>query len=194
MECHQLIPLPSKEAFNEDGTFRASVFYNTIGSTFIDIALRAARAADPSAKLYINDYNIEGTGAKSSGMLALAKSLLAKGVPLDGIGMQAHLIVGAIPSTIQQNIQQFAALGLDVAITELDIRMTLPVTADKLNQQKKDYEAVVRACKSVSRCVGITIWDYTDKYSWVPSVFDGQGAALPWDEVRFSFFFPFFSL
>ncbi|KAG5634828.1 hypothetical protein H0H81_000566 [Sphagnurus paluster] len=171
-----------KEPFNEDGTFRSSVFYDTLGSSYISIALQAARAADPAAKLYINDYNIDGTGAKSTGMLNLVKSLKAAGTPIDGVGLQAHLIVGQIPSTIKANIQQFTALGVEVAITELDIRMTLPVTAEKLAQQKQDYQTVIAACKAVSGCVGVTIWDYTDKYSWIPAVFQGQGSALVWDD------------
>jgi hypothetical protein len=112
----------------------------------------------------------------------LVKSLKSQGVPIDGVGMQAHLIIGQVPSSLQQNIQRFADLGLDVAITELDIRMTLPRGSAKDAQQAKDYAAVTRACLAVSRCAGITIWDYTDKYSWVPQIFSGQGAALPWDE------------
>ena len=56
-----------------------------------------------------------------------------------------------------------ADLGVDIAITELDIRMELPVTPEKLEQQKKDYETVIAACKAVKRCIGVTIWDYTDK-------------------------------
>ena len=115
-------------------------------------------------------------------MINLVSSLLDQGVPVDGIGIQAHLIVGSVPSTLQANWQAMADLGVDVAITELDIRMTLPVTAARLEQQKADYQKVVAACVAVTRCVGITIWDWTDKYSWVPSVFSGQGAALPWDE------------
>ncbi|KAG6919174.1 hypothetical protein DXG01_008472 [Tephrocybe rancida] len=170
------------EPFNDDGTFRTSVFYNTLGSSYIATALTAARAADPDAKLYINDYNIDGTGSKSTAMVNLVTSLKAAGVPIDGIGIQGHLIVGSVPSTIQANIAQFVALGVEVAITELDIRMTLPVTEAKLAQQKKDYQTVIAACKAVAGCIGVTIWDYTDKYSWVPSVFTGQGAALPWDE------------
>ncbi|TFK40448.1 endo-1,4-beta-xylanase C precursor [Crucibulum laeve] len=169
------------EPFNDDGTWRTSVFYTTTGQSYVATALRAARAADPAAKLYINDYNIEGTGAKSTAMVNLVKSLKAQGVPIDGIGIQAHLIVGQVPSTLQANIQQFTALGVEVAITELDIRMTLPSTDALLAQQKKDYQTVVAACKAVSGCIGVTIWDYTDKYSWVPSTFSGQGAALPWD-------------
>lgn len=60
--------------------------------------------------------------------------------------------------------------------------MTLPSTDAKLQQQKKDYQTVVAACTAVKGCIGITIWDFTDKYSWVPQTFSGQGAALPWDE------------
>ncbi|KAH0585343.1 hypothetical protein H2248_008584 [Termitomyces sp. 'cryptogamus'] len=169
------------EPFNDDGTWRSDVFFNTMGESFVPVALRAARAADPDAKLYINDYNIEGTGAKSTAMVNLVKSLKASGVPIDGIGVQAHLIVGQVPATLQTNLEQFAALGVEVAITELDIRMTLPETAALREQQQKDYQTVIAACKAVSACVGITIWDYTDKYSWVPGTFSGQGAACPWD-------------
>ncbi|PPQ67634.1 hypothetical protein CVT24_002855 [Panaeolus cyanescens] len=170
------------EAFNEDGTFRETVFYNTIGEDYISIAFKAARAADPKAKLYINDYNIDGLGPKSTGVVNLVKKLKKAKVPIDGIGVQGHLIVGQLPTTIRENLQQFADLGVDVAITELDIRMDLPVTKEKLEQQRKDYEYVIASCKAVKRCVGVTIWDWTDKYSWVPGVFDGEGAPLPWDE------------
>ncbi|EPQ52889.1 hypothetical protein GLOTRDRAFT_149061 [Gloeophyllum trabeum ATCC 11539] len=170
------------EPLNDDGTLRSDVFYDTLGEEYISIALRAAKAADPDAKLYINDYGIEGTGPKSTGMVNLVKSLKAASVPIDGIGMQAHLIVGQVPSTLGDNIKQFTALGVEVAITELDLRMTLPATDADLAQQKEDYQRVISTCNAISGCIGVTIWDYTDKYSWVPATFSGQGAALPWDE------------
>ncbi|GLI03272.1 endo-1,4-beta-xylanase [Phytohabitans aurantiacus] len=170
------------EAFEENGTRRQSVFQRNIGDSYIAEAFRAARAADPTAKLYYNDYNIEGIGAKSDAVYAMVQQFKAQGVPIDGVGMQAHLILGQVPSSMQQNIQRFAALGVDVAITELDIRMNLPRDTTKDTQQANDYRAVVNACLAVTRCVGITVWDYTDKYSWIPSVFPGQGAALPYDE------------
>lgn len=138
------------------------MFYNTLGEEFVSIAFKAARAADPAAKLYINDYNIDGTGAKSTAMYNLVQKLLAAGVPIDGIGVQAHLISGSVPSTLATNWASFASLGVDVAITELDIRMTTPSDATKLAQQATDYATVVKACVSVPRCVGVTIWDYTD--------------------------------
>ncbi len=195
---------PNLEPFNEDGTWRTDVFYNTLNTTYVSVALQAARAADPDAKLYINDYNIEQTGSKSTAMLNLVKQLIADGVPIDGVGFQSHFIVGSVPTSFQTVLEQFTALGLEVAITELDIRMTLPATDALLAQQQKDYQSVVQACVSVSGCVGITIWDWTDKvsnsplrflyssmarltclqYSWVPNTFSGQGAACPWDAVR----------
>lgn len=170
------------EPFNEDGTFRETVFYNAMGAGYIAEALRTARAADPRAKLYLNDFNIEGISAKSDAMYDLARSLKARGVPLDGIGIQGHLILGQVPATMRENIARFAALGLDVAITELDIRMQLPVTDDKLAQQADDYAAVVSSCLAVRRCVGITQWGIGDRDSWIPPFFPGEGAALPFDE------------
>ena len=120
-------------------------------------------------------------------MLNLVKQLIADGVPIDGVGFQCHFIVGEVPTSFQTVLEQFTALGLEVAITELDIRMTLPSSTTSLNQQKTDYTTVVKQCMAVEGCVGITIWDYTDKYSWVPSTFSGQGAALPWDQVSPAF-------
>ncbi|KUM74868.1 endo-1,4-beta-xylanase [Streptomyces curacoi] len=170
------------EPFNEDGTYRQTLWYNGLGADYIAQALTAARAADPSAKLYINDYNVEGVNAKSTALYNLVKSLKERGVPIDGVGLQAHLILGQVPSTMQQNIQRFADLGVDVAITELDIRMQLPADSAKLTRQAADYKAVMNACLAVSRCVGVTVWGFTDSDSWIPDTFPGQGAATPYDE------------
>ncbi|KAG8759390.1 hypothetical protein FRC14_006054 [Serendipita sp. 396] len=170
------------EVFNEDGTFRSTVFHDTIGPEFIDIAFRTAKLADPFATLAINDYNIDGLGPKSTAMVNLVKSARSRGVPIEQIGAQAHLVVGTLPTNIRENWQAFANTGAWVAITEIDIRMPTPPTEASLAQQKADYKTVVNACLAVSRCVGVTVWGATDKYSWVPDVFDGEGAACPYDE------------
>ncbi|KAL9624975.1 MAG: hypothetical protein Q9160_000704 [Pyrenula sp. 1 TL-2023] len=171
------------EALNDDGTFRSDPFSSTIGPAYIPIAFAAAAAADPAAKLYYNDYNIENPGAKSTAAQNIVKLVKSYGVKIDGVGLQSHFIVGSTPSLSQQssNMAAFAALGVDVAITELDIRMTLPATPALLAQQSTDYATTVTACLNTPRCIGITVWDYTDKYSWVPSTFSGQGAACPFD-------------
>ena len=103
-------------------------------------------------------------GAKSTAMKTLVGDLQRAHVPIDGVGIQSHLIVGEVPSTFQQNLEEFTALGIEVALTELDIRFeALPPTAEGVAQQKKDYETVVAACNAVERCVGVTVWDFTDK-------------------------------
>ncbi|MFC9330048.1 endo-1,4-beta-xylanase [Kitasatospora sp. NPDC057015] len=170
------------ELFNEDGTYRSSPWYGTLGVGFVADSLTWAHQADPAAKLYINDYNVEGLGAKSDALYNLVRSLKAQGAPIDGVGFQAHFILGQLPSTLQANLQRFADLGVDVAITELDVRMQTPATDAKLAQQGSDYATVVKACLAVTRCRGITAWDVSDADSWVPSVFSGYGAATLYDE------------
>ncbi|KAJ1311371.1 hypothetical protein OPQ81_009864 [Rhizoctonia solani] len=170
------------EAFNEDGTYRESIWYNTFGEDYIEWAFRWAHEADPYSLKYINDYNFESITPKTDAAVKLVKNLKTKGVPIHGIGVQAHLIVGKVPSDFEQTLQRFADLSVDVALTELDIRMEMPVTAEKLTQQGNDYTASVNACLGVKRCVGITVWQITDALSWIPGVFPTEGAALPWDE------------
>ncbi|MFG2968981.1 endo-1,4-beta-xylanase [Streptomyces sp. NPDC048288] len=171
------------EAFNEDGSYRETLWYKTLGPGYIADALRWAHQADPHARLYLNDYNIESVGAKSDAYYALAQELKAAGVPLDGIGFQAHLALQyGYPATLEENLRRFSRLGLDTALTEVDVRMQLPATDEKLAEQATWYADLTRACLAVRRCVGVTVWDYTDKYSWIPAFFPGEGAALPWDE------------
>ncbi|KAF7863916.1 hypothetical protein EAF04_006881 [Stromatinia cepivora] len=171
------------EAFNDDGTYRSFVFYNTIGPEYIPIAFETAALYDPNVKLYYNDYNIESSGAKATAAINLVKSLKARGIKIDGIGLQGHFIVGKTPSesALATTLRSFTALNVEVAYTELDVRFSsLPPTAAGLAQQGVDYANTVNACLSVSGCVGVTVWDFTDKYSWIPSTFSGQGDACLW--------------
>lgn len=170
------------EPFNEDGTLRADAFYNAMGSGYIADALRTARAADPNAKLYLNDYNIEGLNAKSDAMYALVSSLKSQGVPIDGVGFESHFIVGQVPSSLKANIQRFTALGVNVAITELDDRMPVPASAANLAQQATDYANVVNSCLAVTGCVGVSQWGVGDPDSWIPGFFSGYGAATMYDD------------
>ena len=135
-------------------------------------------------KLYYNDYNIDYPGAKSTAAQNLVNMIRAYGVKVDGVGLQAHFIVDSTPSysSMVSNLKAFTALDVEVGYTELDIRMQLPSSSSKLAQQSKDYERTVKSCVDVDGCVGVTVWDWTDKYSWVPGVFSGYGAACPWDE------------
>ncbi|MDQ1295847.1 MAG: endo,4-beta-xylanase, partial [Actinomycetota bacterium] len=163
-------------------TLRSSVWYDRLGESYLADAFRAAHEADPRARLYVNDYNVEGINAKSTGLYELVKRLKQQGVPIHGVGLQAHLIRGQVPGDIADNIRRFTELGLDVEITELDVRIPMPATAEKLSGQADDYGAVVSACVSVKGCTGITTWGAFDGDSWVPGTFPGYGAALLFDE------------
>ncbi|KAK6355572.1 hypothetical protein TWF696_004672 [Orbilia brochopaga] len=173
----------ANEVFNDDGTRRSSVFSNVFGDwTFLDVAFRAARAADPDAKLCLNDYNLDYSGAKLNNFVQLVKDLIARGVPIDCVGTQSHLVVGngAIPS-FKSTLDALASTGLEVQITELDIRTNASPSSQQITQQGNDYRSVASACIKTAACSGITIWGVSDKDSWVPQTFSGQGYALLWD-------------
>jgi endo-1,4-beta-xylanase len=171
------------EPFNEDGTLKSTMWLNALGPDYIAEALRWAHEADPRATLFLNDYNIEGIGPKSDAMYALVKSLKEQGVPIGGVGLETHLdLQFSLPPMIKENIQRFAALGLDVDITEMDVRFTLPATPALLSQQADVYAQLMQDCLTVRRCVDFTVWEFTDKYSWVPGFFTGEGAADIYDE------------
>jgi endo-1,4-beta-xylanase len=170
------------EPFNEDGSLRSDKFSQAMGSGYIADALRTARAADPNAKLYLNDFNIEGLNTKSNAMFNLVQSLKNQGVPIDGVGLESHFIEGQNPANIQANMQRFANLGLDVAVTELDDRIQLPDSSQKMTQQATDFSNTVKACLAVSRCVGVTQWGVGDADSWIPGFFPGFGDATMWNQ------------
>lgn len=171
------------EVFDDSGNLRNSFWLQRLGESYIADAFRYARAADPNARLCINDYNVEGVNAKSTAMYNLVRSLRSQGVPVDCVGFQGHLAVQyGFPGQVQQNIQRFADLGVQVRITELDVRIPLPADANEINTQNTYYSNVVEACMAVTACAGVTIWGFTDRYSWVPDTFNGQGQALIYDE------------
>jgi endo-1,4-beta-xylanase len=170
------------EPFTDDGNWRNSIWHEAMGPDYVAIALKAARAADPDAKLYVNDYNVESAGPKMRALYDLIASLKRDGVSIDGVGLQSHFVAGKTPADFGAVVQEFASLGVDVAVTELDLRIRLPPDKQSLRAQADDYASVVRACRETPRCVGVTTWGITDDRSWVPSFFSGYGAALPFDE------------
>ncbi|KAK8000436.1 Endo-1-4-beta-xylanase 1 [Apiospora arundinis] len=173
------------EALNEDGSYRNNPFLRVLGDSYFAIAFDAAAKADPNTKLYYNDYNLETLSPKQQGAVKIVKLVKAAGKRIDGVGMQAHLIVGQSPSaaTLQSVMQSYLDAGAtEVAFTELDIRFSsLPASASGLQQQAKEYGAVTTACLAIKGCVGITTWGFSDAHSWVPGTFPGNGDALIYD-------------
>ncbi|MEU4346041.1 endo-1,4-beta-xylanase [Streptomyces sp. NPDC023838] len=171
------------EAFADGGSgqHRSSVFQNVLGNGFIEEAFRTARAADSSAKLCYNDYNIENwTDAKTQGVYSMVRDFKSRGVPIDCVGFQSHFGTGGPPASFQTTLSNFAALGVDVQITELDIAQAPPTA----------YANTVRACMNVARCTGITAWGIRDSDSWRtgenPLLFDNNGNKKPAYEAALS--------
>ena len=164
---------------NQTG-LRPTFWISIAGPDIIDSAFVWARRTDPAAKLYINDFAVEGINPKSDSLVAFASRLKARGVPIDGIGLQAHFMLNA-PSFAQQkaNMDRIAAAGFDIRVTELDVR--LPDGTDNLAAQAAIYANTMEACRAQPRCKAVTIWGISDKYSWIPAFFPGFGRALPFD-------------
>jgi endo-1,4-beta-xylanase len=163
------------EAFADgsSGARRDSNLQRT-GNDWIEAAFRAARAADPGAKLCYNDYNTDDwTHAKTQAVYTMVRDFKARGVPIDCVGFQSHFNPQSpVPNNYQTTLSSFAALGVDVQITELDIE-------GSGSAQAENYRKVVQACLNVSRCTGITVWGVRDTDSWrasgTPLLFDGSG-------------------
>ena len=173
------------EALNDNGTFRNSVFFNVLGTDYIPLSFKAAAAADPDAKLYYNDFSLEFNSNKTVGALNIVRLVQGAGERIDGVGFQAHMIVGQTPSRQQLTrvLNRFTDLGLEVALTELDVRFTrLPANGSAVQQQSADYVSMVGACLDVEQCVGVVVWQFTDKYSWIPTTFPGNGDACLFDQ------------
>jgi endo-1,4-beta-xylanase len=161
-------------------------WYDTIGSEYFFLAYQfaqeAVEATGKDIKLYYNDYGLENAGNKTTAAYNLVKELQARHIKIDGVGLESHFEVGLTPS-VQQQVeakQGFLDLGIDVAITELDVRFTAApyyTAAGEATQAQNYYDSVVSCMQVGNGCIGITVWDWDDSYSWVPSAFPGQSGA-----------------
>ena len=161
---------------SESDGLRHSKWYLIAGKDYIETAFRAARKAGGSdIKLYMTDYSTDNP-AKRDAMLKIVKELLAKGVPIDGIGHQTHVSLDS-PSVkdISDSIRLFASLGLDNQITELDLSVYTDnttayskVPADLLARQGYRYKEIFDAFVSLQNEISsVTFWGIADNYTWL---------------------------
>jgi endo-1,4-beta-xylanase len=146
-----------------------NLFFQTLGEQYLDIAFNAARAADPQAALFLNETLAEVLPAKFDGLILLVEGMLARGVPIDGIGLQGHFFFGAPNrAALKSRFAQIASLGLIVELTEVDIPISLFASApDPLAAQARAYRDVFKACLEVPACTGITTWGIDDGDTWL---------------------------
>ncbi|MBO0933265.1 endo-1,4-beta-xylanase [Fibrella aquatilis] len=179
------------EAFGDDGTLRPSVWLTHLGPDYVARAFQYAREASPGVKLFYNEYGHEYSPKRLAATVALAADFKKRGIPIDGLGLQMHTNIGQSDAAIQNAIQQVAATGLLVHISELDVRVNqakqanyVLTDADKLAQRQK-FAAIVRAYKTLvpkAQQHGITTWNIGDGDSWIPNFCSCQDFPLPFDK------------
>ena len=146
---------------------KQSVWYQAIGSDYIDSAFVYAHRADPDAKLYLNDYGVELQGkAKSAAFYNLAMRLKNAGIPIDGVGLQCHFSIDEVDSVkLDNTIRRFGEAGLLCIITELD--MGVPSTSEaNLTEQARNYRVVTDIVLNNDNCPSMVIWGIKDNDSW----------------------------
>jgi endo-1,4-beta-xylanase len=174
------------EVFRDTDRLRTGVssfWAGACGPEYIEKAFIWAHQADPDVKLFINDYNVERVNPKSTAIYKLVKELLAKGVPIHGFGMQAHMICKNMPNfeSIAANIKRFTDLGLEVHITELDVRIPGVGTPEQFKLQAEIYAGFMKVAMENPGVTSVTIWGITDKDSWIQWSYPGYGAATLFD-------------
>lgn len=174
------------EAIADNGTLRRTFWLERLGPEYIDLIFHWAREADPTALLFYNDYSIEEPGTKADAVLNLVRGMLERGVPIDGVGFQGHMSTAYVNTALfrgrfKANLQRFADLGLQLALTEVDVRVPVPASAAMLETQARIYGDMLGVCLELPGCRTFVTWGFTDRHSWIPGVFPGYGAALPFD-------------
>jgi len=196
------------EAINDGGdartakteNLRNSPWLKAMGPEYLTLAFKFAHAADPDAKLYYNDYNIE-VGPKHDSSMVLLKRLLKDGAPIHGVGIQGHWSTANVPyDAIDKAIQDYASLGLKVSITELDVTIrgaaggqfgrgrprgpVTPPTPEDLKAQAEAYAKLFAIfIKHKDVIERVTFWGLSDRRTWRygqhPLIFDATNQRKP---------------
>jgi len=177
------------EVVNTSGPgLRESTWSQKLGPSYIADAFRIAHAADPAAKLFINDFSTEYDTAKLGTLLRTVEGLRQNGTPIHGIGFQMHLRMDTDTIVLEQSLRRAVETGLLIHISELDIifnkhddaqhggiQVVEAITPELLVTQADKYEAVARIYRRAvppAQRYGITFWDFTDRDTWIKSFFD----------------------
>ena len=172
------------------GLFRKTLFYRVLGESYIEKAFRAANEANANALLFYNEYGIENDSVKLNAMLKMVDNLTAKNVPIHGIGMQMHITTDMDVQMFKRALHEIIKRGLLIHISELDVRVNQDNRYKRFNhnaakQQKDMYYTVVKTYLDIvprNQQYGVTLWGYSDAYSWIPHYFKTQDWPCIYDE------------
>ena len=144
-----------------------SYTFNTCGWGILDSAFVWAHRADPDAKLYINEYNVVAAG-ETDRYVSLIKGMLARKVPVHGIGVQCHFgLRPVVPGLIKERLDKLASLGLPIKVTEFDVGDWQVGMNDPEEVQAEKFETFIRTAFSHPAINGIVLWGFWDNRHWV---------------------------
>jgi endo-1,4-beta-xylanase len=172
------------EAFNDDGSFRDTIWLRNIGPEYIGMAFPWAHEADPEALLFYNDFGSEGLNPKSDAIYNMVSTLKQRNIPIHGVGFQLHITPDYQVKIIEMgaNMNRLFKLGLQTDVTELEIRIKEPSDKEKLEAQAQTYSNVLKMFLTAGNGKAFVLWGFHDPHSWIPSFFRGYGAALIFDD------------
>ncbi len=172
------------EPFDANGKLRPTLWKKKLGRRYMDQAFAMAHAADPGAKLFVNERYIETPGVKADAVFKEVTKMKARGVPINGVGFQMHATTTRpTMAELAGQFARYAAIGVEVAITEMDVQLPIPATATSFQTQADVYRGALTTCLAAPNCKTFVMWGFTDKYSWIPSFFPGMGSATIMDSL-----------
>lgn len=151
---------------------------------FLRSVFQWAHQADPDARLFYNEYGVESFNPKTRALIRLIKKLKEQNAPIHGVGIQAHLTLQSQPTELKEVLSELTRLGVDVEITELDVRLRENDSSNSnaLANQARVYQSVASACAHTPQCTALITWGFTDAETWIPKEFPGFGSPLVLDE------------
>ncbi len=180
------------EPFNADGSLRQSFWLALLGPRYIEGTLQAVRRQNPKIKLFINEIVAEEIGPKSDALYALVRDFLERRIPLDGVGFQVHGlhktregIAWFDMESFRRNLERFAALGLEIHLTEIDLPIDqlpgdLPLE-ERYELQAQTMREIMALCRSVPQCTSATLWGLSDRDTWYRYFARPDAMAHPFD-------------
>jgi endo-1,4-beta-xylanase len=187
--------IPSWDVVNEavadhpekSDAYRPSIWQQRLGPAHVDLAFKTAAEADPSAKLVINEYNVEynteNAKARRAALLAIVRRLKDKGIPIHGVGLQAHLYADQQIDTdgLARFVSELAGMGLDILVTELDV-IDWRLPGDIANRDMaaaRQVTTFLEAVGSAKLPSSVVTWGLSDKYSWIQDTFKREDKLQP---------------
>lgn len=178
------------EAFAADGTLRPTIWLQHLGAGYLEKAYRYAHEADPDARLFYNDYDLESNLVKRRAVLAWLRTMQQRGVPVQGLGLQLHIsIQHPLDADLATALAEVQQSGLLLHFSEVDVSLNplshYPFTAtpallqrqaDRLNWLFHLYQQLPPAQQ-----YGITFWGVCDRYTWIRSYFHRDDYPLLFD-------------